>query len=145
MNKTHEKRKGRENKIFKNFANNHRMPHRTSNTRNDYERKMNYDWPYKTGSEKCLYHLCIIWGSWWYNIKRFLSYSKNYICNFMQAKAWQIIPLQFDLLNLESVKNKRKKIQKFEYLENEKRFLDEIKNIFHSFLKGSHLVKKIKS
>ena len=25
------------------------------------------------------------------------------------------------------------KIQKFEYLENEKRFVDEIKNIFHSF------------
>ena len=25
------------------------------------------------------------------------------------------------------------KIQKFEYLENEKSFLDEIKNIFHSF------------
>ena len=30
-----------------------------------------------------------------------------------------------------------------EYLENEKSFLDEIKNIFHS-LKGYHLVKKIK-
>ena len=26
-----------------------------------------------------------------------------------------------------------KKIQKFEYLENEKSFLDEIKHIFHSF------------
>ena len=26
-----------------------------------------------------------------------------------------------------------KEIQKFEYLEYEKRFLDEIKNIFHSF------------
>ena len=25
------------------------------------------------------------------------------------------------------------KLQKFEYLENEKSFLDEIKNIFHSF------------
>ena len=25
---------------------------------------------------------------WWYNIKRFLSYSKNYICKFMQAKLW---------------------------------------------------------
>ena len=33
------------------------------------------------------------------------------------------------------------KIQKFEYLENEKSFLDEIKNIFQ-FLKGYHLVKK---
>ena len=25
---------------------------------------------------------------WWYNIKRFLSYSKNYICKFMQANLW---------------------------------------------------------
>ena len=31
-------------------------------------------------------------------------------------------------------------ISKLEYLENEKRFLDEIKNIFQ-FLKGYHLVK----
>ena len=25
---------------------------------------------------------------WWYNIKRFLSHSKNYICKFMQANLW---------------------------------------------------------
>ena len=30
-------------------------------------------------------------------------------------------------------KEGKKEIQKFEYLENEKSFLDEIKNIFHSF------------
>ena len=39
---------GKENKIFKNFAkksNNHRMPHRILSTRNDYEQKINYDWP----------------------------------------------------------------------------------------------------
>ena len=35
------------------------------------------------------------------------------------------------------------KIQKFEYFENKKSFLDEIKNIFQ-FLKGYHLVKKQK-
>ena len=35
------------------------------------------------------------------------------------------------------------KIKKFEYLKNEKSFLDEIKNIFQ-FLKGYHLVKKYK-
>ena len=29
--------------------------------------------------------------------------------------------------------NKQEKIQKFEYVENRKSFLDEIKNIFHSF------------
>ena len=27
------------------------MPHRTSRTRNDYERKINYDWPNKTKIE----------------------------------------------------------------------------------------------
>ena len=36
-----------------------------------------------------------------------------------------------------------KKSQKFEYLENEKSFLDEIKNIFHSF-KGLSYGEKIK-
>ena len=35
----------------------------------------------------------------------------------------------------------REKIQNFEYLENEKSFLDEIKNYFQKFLKGYHLVK----
>ena len=43
-----------------------------------------------------------------------------------------IIPLPFVLLNLESVE-REKKLQKFKYLENEWSFLDEIKNISHSF------------
>ena len=30
-------------------------------------------------------------------------------------------------------KEEKTEIEKFEYLDNEKRFLDEIKNIFHSF------------
>ena len=34
------------------------------------------------------------------------------------------------------------KIQKFEYLENEKSFLDKIKKHFSQFLMGYHLVKK---
>ena len=37
----------------------------------------------------------------------------------------------------------RKKLQKFEYLKKEKSFLDEIKNIFHSF-KGPSFCEKIK-
>ena len=37
-------------------------------------------------------------------------------------------------------KKEGEKLQKFEYLENEKSFLDEIKNIFHIFLKSYHLV-----
>ena len=43
-----------------------------------------------------------------------------------------MIPLPFVFLNLESVE-RRGKLQKIECLENEKRFSDEIKNIFHSF------------
>ena len=33
----------------------------------------------------------------------------------------------------DKVKEEKTEVQKFEYLENEKDFLDEIKNIFHSF------------
>ena len=40
-------------------------------------------------------------------------------------------------------REKKRKRQKFEYLEIEKSFLDEIKNIFQ-FLKGNHLMKKEK-
>ena len=36
-------------------------------------------------------------------------------------------------------------IQQIEYLEEEKRLLDEIKNIFHNFFKSYHLVKKRKT
>ena len=58
-----------------------------------------------------------------------------------------IIPLPSVLLSLESVERKGK-IQEFEYLENEKSFLVEIKNIFHSFSraiiwrKNKNLIKK---
>ena len=44
-----------------------------------------------------------------------------------------IIPLPFVLLNLENCRKEGKKLQKFEYLENEKSFFDEIKSIFRSF------------
>ena len=40
---------------------------------------------YKTSSEKLL---MLSDQVWWYNIKEFLSYSKNYICKFMQANSW---------------------------------------------------------
>ena len=33
----------------------------------------------------------------WYNIKRFLSYSKNYICKFMQANLWHYKLFHFHL------------------------------------------------
>ena len=41
-------------------------------------------------------------------------------------------------------KEKEKKLQNLEYLENEKTFLDSIKKHFLYFLKGCHLIKKQK-
>ena len=54
-----------------------------------------------------------------------------------------IINYSISICPLESGKcgKEGKKLQKIEYLENEKSFVDEIKNIFHSFLKDYHLVK----
>ena len=66
-----------------------------------------------------------------------------------QFMTFYIILLPFVLLNLERVERKEEKLKKFEYLENEKSFLDEIKNIFYSFWrpviwsKNKHLIKKI--
>ena len=77
---------------------------------------------------------------WWCNVKQFLSYSKNYICKFMQANLWHKLfhfHLSFCIWNLW----KGKILQKCEYLKNEKSFSDEIKNT-SQFLKGYHLVKK---
>ena len=71
---------------------------------------------------------------WWSNVKRFLSYSKHYICKFMQVNWWHHKLFHFDLsLWICKLWKGREKIQKLEYLKNEKSFLHEIKNIFHSF------------
>ena len=53
-----------------------------------------------------------------------------YVSQFMTL---QIIPLRFFLLYLEIVERKEKKLQKSEYFQNEKSFLDQIKSTFHSF------------
>ena len=66
------------------------------------------------------------------DVKQFLSYSKNYICKFMEANLWHKL-FHFHLPFWIWKVWKGKKLQKFEYLENEKSFLDKIKNIFHSF------------
>ena len=52
----------------------------------------------------------------------------------MQANLWHL-NYSTSICPSESGKygKEGKKLQKFEYLENEKSFLDEIKNIFHSF------------
>ena len=69
---------------------------------------------------------------WWHNIKQFLSYFKNYICKFMQVNLWHKL-FHFHISFWIWKVWKGKKLQKFEYLENQMSFLDEIKNIFCSF------------
>ena len=70
---------------------------------------------------------------WWHNMKWFLSYCKNYICKFMQANSWHKL-FKFHLsFRVSIVWKEGKKIKKLEYFKNKKSFLDEIKNIFHSF------------
>ena len=79
---------------------------------------------------------------WWYNIKQFLSYHKNYICKFLKANSWHQKIFYFHLsFWIWKVWKEREKTQKFEYLQNKKTFLDKTNNIFHSFLKGNHLLK----
>ena len=71
---------------------------------------------------------------WWCNIKCFLSYSKNYISNFMQANSWHHELLHFHLSSwIWKVWKMRERITKLEYLKNEKSFFNEMKNIFYSF------------
>ena len=74
--------------------------------------------------------------AWWYVTKQFLSYSKNYISKFMQANSWHgriqqhqvnhAINYSTSICPFESGKcgKEGKKLQKSEYLENEKSFLD---------------------
>ena len=47
--KTKRKKTGNRKQNFQKSksSNNHCMPHQTSSTRNDYEQKINYDWPHK--------------------------------------------------------------------------------------------------
>ena len=52
----------------------------------------------------------------------------------MQANAWHHKLLHFYLSG--KYGKKGKKVQKFEYYENEKSFLDGLKIIFHSFHEG---------
>ena len=67
-------------------------------------------------------------------MRRFLSYSKNYTCNLCKP-IHDIINYSTSICPFESGKcgKEGEKLQKFEYLENEKSFLDEIKNIFYNF------------
>ena len=51
---------------------------------------------------------------WWCNVKQFLSYSKNYICKFMQVSSWYHKLIHFHLSFWNWEKERRKKSQKLE-------------------------------
>ena len=99
---------------------------------------------YETSSENSFVSYILPEQVWWCYIKRFLSYSKNYICKFMQANSWhrKLFHFHFAFWNWKCRKEE-KKLQKFEYLKNEKNFLDELK-IFFIFFEGLSFGKKIR-
>ena len=71
---------------------------------------------------------------WWCNIKQFVSYSKNYICKFIQANWWHHKLFHFHLsFGILKLWKGREKNCKNLNIENEKSFFDEIKNISYNF------------
>ena len=79
---------------------------------------------------------------WWYNIERFLSYFKIYICKFMQANSWHKLfhfRLSFWIWNAWKV---REKITKIWISRERKELFRWNKKKKSYFLKGYHLAKK---
>ena len=80
---------------------------------------------------------------WWHNIKGFLSYSKNYICKFMQANSWHHKLFHFYLsIWIWKVWKGREKTTKIWTSWEQKELFRQNKKHFSQFLKGYHLVKK---
>ena len=71
---------------------------------------------------------------WWCNVNSFWVIAKIISANLCKSIP-DIINYSTSTCPFESGKcgKEEKKLQKFEYLENKRSFLDEIKNIFHSF------------
>ena len=85
---------------------------------------------YKTSSKKIIYWLYIIWPS----LMVLEFFQKLHLQIYAsQCMTSLILPLPFILLNLNKVERKRKKYKKLNILRTKKAFLDEIKNIVHSF------------
>ena len=90
---------------------------------------------YKTSTEKFLYLLCIMWQSlmmYYEAVFELLQklHLEIYGSQFMTHKLFHF-HLSFWIWNI--WRKKTEKFLKIEYVENEKSFLDEIKNIFCSF------------
>ena len=85
---------------------------------------------YKTGSEKFLLSHPV----WWYNLKQFSSYSKNYICKFMQANLWHYKLFHFRLsFWIWKVWKRMKKNSKIWISWEQEELFGWNKNTFHSF------------
>ena len=83
---------------------------------------------YEASSEKFLY-LLVIPCLTKFDIKRLLSYFKNCILKFMQTSSWHHKLFHFHLsFFIWRVWKEWGKLQKFEYLEKEKSFFDEIRH-----------------
>ena len=80
---------------------------------------------------------------WWCNIKWVLSYSKNYICKFMQANLWnhKLFHFRFPFW-IWKVWTGREKITKVWISLERKKLFRWNKNHFSKFLKAQHLKKK---
>ena len=81
----------------------------------------------------------VMWGAFWVIPKIITSTNVCKPIEDMKNHPTFICPFESDKCRKEG-----KTSQKFDYLENEKSFLDEIKRIFHKFFKGYNLVKKWK-
>ena len=60
----------------------------------------------------------------------------SYLNSWRGHKLWDLSSIKLSSNGWQGEKEGRVKIQKFEYLQNEKSFFDEIKNIFHSFCRA---------
>ena len=89
---------------------------------------------YKTSSKNFFISYILSDQVWWYNKSCFWVIPKITSANLCKP-IHNIINYSTSICPFESQKCKKegKKLQKLEYLDNEKSFLDEIKNIFHSF------------
>ena len=97
---------------------------------------------YKISSEKFLHYFYIIYYIYYIYLTNFNDVIYSGVWVIPKITAANLCKPIHDILNysisiclFESRKcwKEGEKLQKFEYLENEKIFLDEIKNIFHSF------------
>ena len=80
---------------------------------------------------------------WWYNVEQFLSYSKNYICKFMQFNSWHHKLFDFHLsFWIWKVWKGGEEITKIWKSWEWKELFRWNKKRFSQFLKGYPLVKK---